>query len=263
MKAGWTKITAAIAALALLGALTAVAQAEIAQKGNVRLTVSSKISPNALPRKGSAPISVSIGWNVTTTDGSQPPKLHKLRIAINRAGHFNPAGLPTCTESRIQPGATTRALAACRSALVGQGSFSAIVALAGQEPYATSGRMVVFNAIQHKKPVLLGHVYSSRPFANSFVIVFKLKEIAHGTYGTALTATLPQALSSWGNLTGIKMKLSRHFFYKGHRRSYVTAGCPAPKGFRLASFRLAQATFSFNGGSALGSTVSGSCRAKG
>ena len=263
MKAGWAKFTAAIAALALLGALTAVAQAEITQKGVVRLTVSSKISPKALPRKGAAPISVSIGWNVATTDGSAPPKLHKLRIAINRAGHFNPTGLPVCKESKIQPGSTAHALSACRSALVGKGSFNATVALAGQEPYDTSGRMVVFNSTLHHQPVLLGHIYSSRPFANSFVIVFKLKRIKHGTYGTAMTATLPGSLSAWGNLTGIDMKLSRRFHYKGKARSYISAGCPAPKGIRVASFRLAQTTFSFSGGAALGSTVLGTCRARG
>jgi len=59
------------------------------------------------------------------------------------------------------------------------------------------------------------------------------------------------------------MKLSRRYGFKGTRHSYISAGCPAPKGFGLASFRLARTAFSFTGGTKLSSTVVGSCRVRG
>ena len=52
-----------------------------------------------------------------------------------------------------------------------------------------------------------------------------------GTYGTALSATLPKALANWGNLTAVEMKVSRRYRSAGGAHSYVNAGCPAPKGF--------------------------------
>ena len=236
---------------------------EVTQRGPLRLSVNGKLSPKRLPRKGVAPISVSVGWQASTIDGSPLPKLQKIRIEINRHGRFEQTGLPTCPYNRIQPASSSRALSNCRDALVGQGSFSADIALKGQEPYATKGRLLVFNGQKGGRPVLFGQIYSPYPFATSFVIVFKVQKLGGGTYGTALSATLPKALASWGNLTGIEMRLSRRYSYNGKRRSYISAGCPAPKGFRQAVFPLARASFGFSGEGELSSVLTSTCKAKG
>ena len=238
----------------------------VTQKDNLRVSVEGKLSPKKLPRKGAVPISVSVGWDIATIDGSPPPKLKKLRIEINKEGRFETEGLPTCPYNKIQPATTQRALSNCRSALVGKGSFSAYIALKGQEEgesYPAKGQLLVFNGEEKGKPVLFGQIYSAHPFATSFVIVFQVAKIKKGDYGTALTAVLPASLRSWGNLTGIEMSLSRRYGYKGKQRSFVSAGCPAPKGFKLASFKLARTSFSFTGGKELSSTVTGDCRARG
>lgn len=235
----------------------------IVQQENLRVSVTGKLSPKRLPRKGTAPISVSVGWDIATADGSPPPKLKTLGIEINRNGRFDYEGLPTCPIAKIQPATTQRALSNCKSALVGEGSFEANIALKGQEgeSYPAKGRLLVFNGQDKGKPVLLGQIYSGHPFATSFVIVFKVSTIAKGAYGTALTATLPKTLRSWGDLTGIEMSLSRRYGYEGKRHSYISAGCPAPKGFGGASFKLARTSFAFTGGKELASTVVGDCKA--
>ncbi len=236
---------------------------EIVQEGALRLNVNGRLAPQALPRTGDAPIAVSVDWSIATTDGSAVPTLKKLRIEINRNGRFDNTGLPTCPLARIQPASSSRALANCRAALVGQGTFSANVALREQEPYATKGRLLVFNGLSHGKPVLLGQIYSPHPFPTSFVIPFRVQALGKGTYGTALDATLPKSLVAWGNLTGIEMKLSRHYGFEGERHSYISAGCPAPKGFSKAAFPLARASFGFEGGTKISSVFSSTCRAKG
>ena len=71
------------------------------------------------------------------------------------------------------------------------------------------------------------------------------------------------SLKGWGNLTGIEMKLQRTYAYKGKRHSFLSAGCPAPKGLRLGSFKLARTSFDFTGGKALSSTVIGDCKVRG
>jgi hypothetical protein len=236
---------------------------EIAQDGNLRLEVNGQISPKRLPRKGTAPIAVEVGWKIATTDGAPPPKLETLGIEINRAGRFDLEGIPTCPYAKIQPATTSRALANCRSALVGRGSFAALISLAGQESYAAQGQMLVFNGLEGKKPVLFGQIYSAKPFANSFVIPFELKEIAKGRYGTSLTATLPASLRAWGSLTEIQMRLKRSFGYEGKRHSFISAGCPAPEGFNEAPFALARTSFGFLGGLNSSVTLTRSCKARG
>ena len=262
MNARPARLIAALALLVLLAAAT-LASAQVTQRGILRVSVGGKLSPHTLPRSGAAPIAVSIDWNMATTDGSTVPKLKKLRIEINRHGHFDSTGLPTCPYHRIQPASSSAALANCRSALVGQGSFTAEIALKGQEAYSVQGRLLVFNGQSHGKPVLLGQIYSPHPFATSFVITFTVKKLAHGSYGTELSASLPKALASWGNLTGIEMTLSRRYGYGGARHSYISAGCPAPKGFSEAVFPLARTSFDFRGGTKLSSVFTSICKARG
>lgn len=237
----------------------------VTQSDNLRVSVNGKLSPKRLPREGTAPISVSVGWNIASTDESPPPRLKSLEIEINRHGQFDYEGLPICPITKIQPATTQRALSNCRSALVGRGSFSAEIALKGQEgeSYDTTGKLLVFNGENKGKPALFGQIYAAHPFATSFVIVFKIAKIAKGSFGTSLSATLPKTLRSWGNLNGIEMKLERRFSSSGKRRSFLSAGCPAPKGTGLASFKLARTTFAFNGGKQLSSTVTGDCRVRG
>jgi DNA-binding beta-propeller fold protein YncE len=241
----------------------AATTSKIVQNGSLRLRANGRLSPRRLPRRASAPIAVTVGWKLATTDDSIVPQLKRLQIEINRNGRFEYAGLPTCPYERIETASSSRALAACRSALVGQGRFTAEITLEGQQPYATGGRLLVFNGKSRGRPVLFGQIYSPRPFATSFVIAFEVKRLSRGAYGTMLSAALPKALSAWGNLTGIEMRLARRYGYRGSRRSYLSANCPAPRGFTKAVFPLARASFDFAGGAKLDSVLTETCEAKG
>lgn len=249
--------------LALLLLTGAARAAEITQQGDLRVSVAGEMTPHALPRTGTAPIAVSVAGEISTVEEAPLPQLKKLEIEINRHGRLDYAGLPSCTLHQIQPASTSRALANCRRALVGQGTFSADIVLSGQPPYPSQGRLLVFNGTEGGHQVLLGHIYTAQPFTNSFVIVFKIKSLAHGPYGTALIANLPQALGNWGYVTGIQMKLSRRYSYRGQSHSFLSAGCPAPKGFPGAVFPLARTSFAFAGGAKLSSVLTRSCRARG
>jgi hypothetical protein len=241
----------------------AASASTVIQTEGLRVSVQGKLSPKKLPRMGAAPISVAVGWDISTADGSPPPKLKTLAIEINRNGRFENEGLPTCPPAKIQPAATSRALSNCRSALVGRGSFEANIALKGQEgeSYAAKGQLLLFNGEAMGKPVLYGQIYAAHPFATSFLIPFEVRTAKRGEYGTELRAKLPASLRSWGDLTGIQMTLHRNYRYKGKARSFVSAGCPTPKGFGLGSFKLARTSFAFEGGKQVASVVSGECRA--
>jgi hypothetical protein len=249
--------TAALLALAAL--LAGAARAEVVQKGTLRVAVSGRFSPKRLPRTGAAPIAATVGGGIATVDGSLPPQLKRLRIELNRHGRLETQGLPECRIGQIQPASTSRALSACRPALVGRGSFSVDVVLGSQEPYPTKGRLLVFNGTYDGRPALLGQIYSAHPFANSFVIPFQVSRLKRGPYGIALTARLPRAFTAWGYVTGLKMTLSRRYSYRGQRHSFISAGCPAPKGFSGSVFTLARTTFGFAGATKLSSTLTSEC----
>lgn len=242
---------------------TAATSSVLAQNGNLRVAVSGKLAPKRLPRRGAAPISVSVEGEITTTDQSLPSQLKRMRIELNREGRLDTQGLPPCNYEAIQPGSSQRALSACRDSLVGKGSFTANITLAGQEPYPTAGKLLLFHSVEKGKPVLYGHIYSPKPFATSFVIVFAVQRISKGTYGIALNAPLPPAMDAWGRLTGLQMTLERRYSHKGRAHSFLSAGCSAPEGFAAASFSLARAEFSFEDGRKLRSTLISECRVRG
>jgi hypothetical protein len=248
----------ALGLIALI-ASTALAVAAVVQQDNLRITVQSQIQPYKLPRQGAAPIAVFVSGHVGAVDGTVPPQLQRMTIEVNRHGLLQSEGLPSCAKAEIDPGSSQRALENCSDALVGSGRFWASVVFPDQRPFPTRGQLLVFNGEKAGKPVLFAHIYTTQPFNTSFVITFAIKHIAKGAYGTELSASLPQALGSWGFVDRIKLTLRRKYQFQGKQRSYFNAGCPAPQGTNRTSFPLALASFYFKESKPIGLSVQKSC----
>lgn len=238
----WSFAAAALlAAVALLGDL---AEGEVVQKGDVRVKFEGALAPKALPRTGAAPVRVSVGATVSALKESDPPRLRRISIAINSAGKFVPSSLPTCTVPDIQPSTTRNALRACGASLVGTGTFAAKVLLPEQATFPAEGKLYAFNGVFHGKPAILAHVYGTKPVPTSFTLPFVLTS-RKGRLGTVLTASLAEATGRAGYITELSLELGGPGV--GGKVPYLSAGCPAPKGFGGAVFPFAQATFDFVG----------------
>lgn len=247
----------ALSALALL-ALASLANAEVIQKGTLRVAFDGKISPNRLPRDGMAPVKVSVGTKISATKGKPLAQLSRIEIQINSHGKLDPTGLPKCEVTDIQPATTDKALEECKSSLVGEGTFSSQVSLSKQAAFPSQGKLYAFNGTYKGRPAILAHVYGTSPVPTSFTLPFTIAT-SKGTFGTKLTATIPASEDNF--VTGIELTLARTYSYKGHKRSYAEAGCPAPKGFPGATFSFAKASYAFVGGKRLSSTLTRSCKA--
>ena len=242
-------------ALLALGALSSLAQGEVSQKQGVRVTVSGGLAPTKLPRKGSAPVAVSVKGQIQALGGATAlPQLQKLKIAINSAGHIDLRGIPHCRINHINPSTNQEALEACRSSLVGEGSFSANVVLPEQSPFPSKGKLLAFNGTIGRQPAIFAHIYGTNPLPTSYVFAFRIKQ-SKGTYGTILETSFPRATGDWGYVTGIDLRLNK--------KSFITAGCPAPKGLSKVPFPLLRTDFSFAGGLSLTNTLTRTCVAKG
>ena len=251
-----------VAALVVAAALLApLAVAETKEEHGVRVSVDGRLLPKKLPRHGTAPVAVSVSGHIGSKRSAEPPQLETLTIAINRHGHLFSRGLPRCRLGHIDPSTTREALDACRPALVGEGRFSANVRLPEQSPFPSSGKVLAFNGRMHGRPAIFAHIYGTDPVPTSYVLPFFVKSSA-GTFGTVLETSLPSVTGEWGYVTGISMTLDRRFSYRGKRRSFLSAGCPAPSGFDLASFPLIRTSFGFEGGVNVTSTVNRVCRAR-
>jgi hypothetical protein len=244
----------ASALLALCVLSSPLAQGEVSQKQGIRVTVDGALSPKRLPRKGSAPVAVSVKGEIQAQSASVLPQLQKLQVAINSAGHLDVKGIPHCRIGHINPSTDQEALAACKSSLIGEGSFSANVVLPEQSPFPSKGKLLAFNGTIGRQPAVFAHIYGTEPIPTSYVFAFRIAQKPKGTYGTILETSFPRATGDWGYVTGIELNLDKRF---------LTAGCPAPKGFDKVSFPLMKTSFSFKGGLKLDNTLTRSCEAKG
>lgn len=248
-----------VAALAALS-LASLARAEVVQKGGIRVEFEGELTPAALPRAGRAPVRVSVGARITPLQSAEPPQLKKISIAINGAGEFSPGALPVCTVRDIQPSTTQNALKACGSSLVGTGTFSARILLPQQASYPAGGKLYAFNGVFEGHPAILAHVYGTEPVPTSFTLPFEISK-RKGELGTVLTASLAEVTGRAGYITGLSLNLGGPSASGKGGRNYLTAGCPAPKGFGGAVFPFARASFRFSH-SVITSTLTRKCKVK-
>jgi hypothetical protein len=259
-----TKKAALLFSVAILAALllASLAQAGLSQKGVIQVSFGGELSPQTLPRQGSAPVTVGMNGSIRTTDKSVPPRLERISLDINSHGHLSAKGLKTCNLAQISTGTGATAKAVCGAALIGHGNVTSRIAFPSQEPFLSIGGMEAFNGKVHGRPAIFAQVSSQKPLSLTYVIVFEVKK-THGRYGTALVATLPPIASGYGEISSFYMTLGRKFSSHGHSESYASANCPAPSGVREAGFDLAKATYEFEGGISMENELSKQCKAKG
>jgi hypothetical protein len=253
-------VLAATGAILLLAA--ASAEGELSERGDLFVRFSGGLAPAALPRQTLAPISIHVAGTVRTLSGDRPPALRRVEIKLNRGGRVDTVGLPVCHRGEIESASRRQALANCRRALVGGGSYSADTAFPEQPAFPTSGRILAFNAIIDGRRAVLAHVYGPRPVPSTRIITFYIRRTG-GTYGTVLTGLLSPSLNRWGYVRRIALSLHRRFRYRGRPRSYLSAACPAPAGFPGALFRFARASMGFADGRTLSSILTRSCEVRG
>lgn len=261
MRAFALRALGVLAGMAIVLVSVQFASGEVTQDGNLRVSFQGKILPHALPRNRQAPVTVVVKSRIATTDSQEPPKLLRILLAINRNGEIDYRGLPKCHFNKIQPSNDREALEACRSALVGEGHFSADILLPEQSPFPSEGRILAFNGEVLGHPVIFAHIYGSRPVPTSFVLPFVVRH-SNGRYATTLVAYLPKIKANWGFIKEVSLRLSRLYRYRGQIHSYLSAACAAPKGFRGGVFPFARSDFVFVG-KTLSTTLIRTCTVKG
>ena len=251
------------AALALAASLAAagLAGAESGVAPGVRVTFSASISPRKLPRTGTAPVGVQMGGRITATDRSSPPILDRIILDINRNGRLQRAGLASCALSKLRSISSAGARRACNSALIGRGSVTSRVSLPGQGAFASAGKLLAFNGRNKGRPAVFAQVETGAPLRSTYVIVFAVKH-RKGTFGTSLVGTVPPIASSYGYISAFNLSLRRTYRFRGRKRSYASAGCPAPKGFPGANFPLARVGYEFKDGRKVSSVLVRECKVR-
>ena len=246
-------------AAVLLGA--GLAQAEVTQRGDLRLDFDGRFAPKVLPRDRDAPVSVLIGGAVSSVNGGRPPGLRHISIAVNRYSKVYTRGLPRCQSGLLQSTSSDEALERCGPALVGTGNFGAVVDFS-KDHFPVQGRILAFNSGSPEKPGLLLHIYGPSPAQTTIVLRFEISRPNKGEFGTVFSARIPEIASDLGYVTDLSLKFDRQYRYRGKPRSFLSARCAAPAGFSGGPFAFAKGRFDFDNGQRLSTTLTRVCQVR-
>jgi hypothetical protein len=249
----------AVAAIAVLGitafasALTKVTLTDPAN--NIKATFEGGATPKALPKKGTAPVSLTLNGKMASLNGEHLKALDTVTLDFDKAGKINTTGLASCTQGKLLSTTTKDAEKKCKDAIVGKGNVTAAISLPEQQPFGASGPLVVFNASKGGKQELLLHVYAHVPVATTFVVPVKISK-DHGKFGTKAFIDVPKIVSGGGSVTSFKANIAKKFTVGGKRESLLNAGCPTGS---LA----VKGDFKFVGGGDLNGELTVPCTPKG
>jgi hypothetical protein len=258
-----TWLVVPLGALIAAAILVAGAGGETVRQGTLQVSFGGSVAPKVLPRTGTTPVAVGVRGRIRALAGGPPTSLRRIAIEVNRVGVLDRRGLPTCPARRLAASTTADALAACGQALVGEGRAGGVLVLPEQEPTPFAGRVVAFNGrLPDGSPAILAHLFVARPAPLTFVLAFALGH-AHGAFATRLVATVPARTRRSAHITSFSLRLHRIYEVGGERRSFLSAGCPAPEGFPSATFPLVRTSYGFVGHRTVSDTLVRTCRTSG
>jgi len=248
-------LVAAMVAIVALGAMAiGSATAQVVRVGNLIAEIDGSVSPNKLPRKKPAPITLKLEGSLKSADGTHPPAMKEVFLEFDRNGHLNTRGLASCSAGKLQSTLTTQARRACGKALIGSGRAEAQIAFPEQAPFSAGGPLLIFNGSKGNKQKLILHVYAKVPAPTTFVTTAVIGK-GKGPYGISARVKVPTITSGQGSLIGFKAKINKKFSYKGKRQSVLTATC------KSGTLR-ARGDFIFAQGPKLSGSVTRSCTPK-
>jgi hypothetical protein len=241
----------------LLGASFARGESKV--EDGLRLSFDARFAPHSLPRDRDVPVRVDVSGAIRSVDGSRPPQLRRITIAVNRYGRISTRGLPTCARGRLESTSSKVALRRCGSALVGRGRFGANVEFPSVAPFPVEGRMLAFNGRAGGRRAVFLHIHGTNPVEATVVLTFRVRHPRQGRYGTVLTTKIPRLASDLGYVTDVSLTFARRYSFRGERHSFINARCAAPSGFPGAIFSFAKGTFDFAGGKQVRTTIVRDC----
>jgi hypothetical protein len=211
-----------------VGAITA--SGEVAESGNLKITVNGDFQPHRLSKTKLEPITLSVSGKIETKDGSHPPALKEFRVETDKNGAINVKGYPVCKKSKLQATDTEHAKKACRSALIGHGTTDIGILFEESSEINAHSELLAFNGgVKGGVTTLYLHAYITKPVASAVVTTVKIKKIHKGPFGLLSIASVPKIAGGAGSPKTFSLTIFKKFTYRHKRYSVLSAKCPTGK----------------------------------
>lgn len=244
-------LVAAIATSAAIAGPTVVGK-----DGNTQ-SIDSQIAPKKLSKSTYTPASLKVTTKTTSTTAANgvPSPAIRAVVDFDRNARLYTKGIPRCDPAKLQSTSTEVALQQCGKAKIGGGKASALLPV-GEQIYTVNQTVTAFNGIpQGRKPVVILHTYGTTPVQTTLVLVGPVSNYDKEGYGPRLDLAIPKIAGGTGALTDFQVKIDKKYFYKGKKRSFVSAKCTSGK-------LKARGTFTFLDGESLTALDTQGCTKK-
>jgi hypothetical protein len=259
---GWrSRLVVALLGILASGLAIAGTDAEVVEKGTGPPPFSGNLTPAKLPRIWAAPVTLGLGLRVTRRD----PPVHVAEVAIelDRNLAIDTRGLPRCPLPTVRR-SVEAAARECAHAVIGSGTMTLRVHEPGfiADPPFRTYDLLAFNGRHRGRSAILVRFTPGPSDPSGAVIVFELRrDRREGTI--SFVSESPDAHPSKSfYLYALNLELGRRFSVDGERRSYLSASCPAPRGFGRVNFAYATVSYALEDGSEVSSKLVKQCRVR-
>jgi hypothetical protein len=256
------RLVGVVSALVMAIAVVAVGAAYAEQPvkvtvGNLEFEANGGLTPKALSKTTPTPVTFEASGKITTVDGTHPPAIKEVIVEGDKNVFVTTKGYPTCSSGKLQSRDTDAALAACKSALIGEGTTGVEIQFPEQPPIQTKSRLLIFNGGESGGvTTMYVHAYITVPTPAAIVTTVKIKKIHKGRFGLLAVATIPKIAGGAGSVTDFKFKINKQFTYLGKKQSVISAICTDGK-------LQANVTSKFSDGTLAKAEIIRSCTPKG
>jgi hypothetical protein len=175
-------------------------------------TVTASVSPSSLPKRGSAPVSLSVKGTITA-DAAQAGPITALTIQLDRQLAVDGADLPTCKVSDLTGATVTAARQKCKAALVGSGTVTQRVFYPETPPVDVRGSVLFFNGGASR---ILTYTFLPEPLGPAGIVG------AGPAKGGRLEATFPKG---WGTTVAFAFRFGKAWRQDGQKVGYLSGRC--------------------------------------
>jgi hypothetical protein len=241
----------------VLGLALALASVGIASGAANTQTITGKITPSKLPKKGKgAPVAlfVDVGSTNSANAFQVPNPTTLAKVDFDKDIKIQQKGLPTCDPTQFTSATTTaQAQSACSDSKLGGGSAKIEVpTTTGAPPINIAATITAFNGAG--KTIVL---FTYNSLSGAQTLVGKIGASTGGSkYGITLTVPVPPLAGGSAVIQEFNTKVSKKYHLHGKKASYVSSTCKDKK----LNF---QARFTDNQGNTAVGTFTQKCKQKG
>jgi hypothetical protein len=195
--------------------------------GNLIVDFNLGSAPVKLPRHEDAPIKFWGSSKFQTRDGTTPPPLQRMTFEMDKFGHVETRGLPTCSRPKLEATTVPQARKLCPGAIVGTGTGRGIIEFPEQAPLPAQTPLTFFNGPRvGGDPSLIIHAHLTIPVPTTYLVPLRIERIQKGIYGFRIESKIPPIAGGYGSVTSFDFKVDRKWQAQGEELSYLYARCP-------------------------------------